>query len=146
MNKRKVFKTILVMFLVFVISLAIVFVMLPPDHDLKWYQILLAAPFVGIVVYGLGYEVFLRSFIDWLKQEKKNKEWKKNNPEKKLRLLCLNCKYCKWYNYHPFYKHGPYRNVAVSKEPTYCRLLKIQLSGSNSRCKIPDNSNAFWEE
>ena len=77
MNKRKVFKTILVMFLVFVISLAIVFVMLPPDHDLKWYQILLAAPFVGIVVYGLGYEVFLRSFIDWLKQEKKIKNGKR---------------------------------------------------------------------
>ena len=111
---------------------------------MEWYEWLLGIAFTALWVVPLVYELFISSFIDWIKLNKSNKEWKKENPGKQ-RLRCIDCKYCKFYYHHPFSKYGQYRNTMVTKEPTYCRLLRRQISGRNSRCQIPDNNSAFWE-
>ena len=114
-------------------------------QELKWYEILIGIIFiVGIVGTFIGACV-IESLIDFIKQNKKNRQWRKQNPGK-IKKLCIHCKYCKWTYYHPFSKSGPYRNVAVSKEPRYCTYLKQHLSGSGSRCQIKDFERAFWEE
>lgn len=104
--------------------------------------IISACIFLGIPIW----ELIIVTIRNNIKLRKKNNKWKKAHPDKKLKLLCVNCKFCKTYTYHPFYKHGKYGNVFTTKEPSYCRLLKINLSGSYTRCQIRDDSLAFWEE
>lgn len=105
---------------------------------MEWYEILLGVFLFSLWFIPFVYELFISTFIDWNRRNKQNKEWKKQNPGK-MRLRCIECKYCKWYYYRPFYNSGGI------KIPSYCRLLKKQLSGIGSRCQIPDHSNAFWE-
>lgn len=111
---------------------------------MKTHEIILCIIFNSWIPFVI-YELFISTFIDWVKRENENRKWKKEHPNL-LRKKCIDCKYCKWHYYHPFYKHGKFGNVMVTKEPHYCYLLKKQLSGTESRCKISSNSDAMWED
>lgn len=100
---------------------------------------------LGVVIAAF-YDIFILSIIDSIKTQKNNKKYIKEHGLK-LRLRCLDCKYCKWFYYHPSYKYGKYGNVMVHKLPQYCRLMKKQLKNEvNLRCQIPKAELAMWEK
>lgn len=91
------------------------------------------------------YAMFL-SIIESIKCQKNNKKYIKEHGLK-LRLRCLDCKHCKWFYYHPFYKYGKYGNVMAQKLPKYCRFIKKELKPKyDLRCQISKAEIAMWEQ
>ena len=107
---------------------------------------------IGIAV--LGFFAFLMigglvvdPIIQHYKIKKRNKAFFENdNIHKRVKMRCLDCKYCQTFKDHAFYKYGPLGNVAVTKHPKYCRRFKVPLkSDANLRCITPLAEQAMWE-
>lgn len=111
---------------------------------MEWWVIVLCILFNAIWIVPLIHELVISPIKEAVKRNKKNNEWVKKNGQK-LAKLCLNCHYCKWFWYHPFYKYGRYGGLKI-KTPTYCRKFKKPLSYDPSiRCIGKDYEEIEYE-
>lgn len=112
---------------------------------MKWWEILLLIILNAIWIIPMIYELIINPLIELRTRILSNKRWNKENGHKQ-RKLCIECKYCKCYMYHPFYKYGSYGNYMVTKMPSYCRRFKKHLkSDLRLRCISDYNENAMYE-
>ena len=104
--------------------------------------------YIGLIITIIFFScLFIFEFlIPALEIHKKNKKIIKQFG-KRIRKKCIECKYCKWFWYHPFYKYGQYGNLFVTKTPEYCRKIKKPLKNNETlRCVINDLEFTEFEE
>lgn len=100
--------------------------------------IILSTLFLFIFIY----EFLIPAFELYNKNRKIIKKYGKRKKKQ-----CINCKYCIWALYHPFYKYGINRNLLVHKIPRYCKKAKKELRQEIFlRCEITDLEFAEFEE
>lgn len=109
---------------------------------------ILGIAFTALIVIAFVWGVLIDGIIDSVKLRKRNKEFREQNSlVGRLRLRCLDCKYCQKYTYHPFYKYGPYGNYMTSLLPRYCRRFKKPLKKeTGTRCIARLAEQAMWED
>lgn len=107
---------------------------------------------IGILLVALFAFAFVSVLIiepiaDTRKLTKRNQKYVEEHGLKgKPKKRCVDCKYCRTYLYHPFYKYGRYGNVMVSKIPSYCRKFRTSLSNEEAlRCISRLAEQAEWE-
>lgn len=83
-------------------------------------DIVLAIVINAIWVVPLVHGVFISSFINWCKNNAKEKQLRRIYGN---RLKCMNCKYCKRFLYRPFY----YSLQCASYLPSYCKKFRQPL-------------------
>lgn len=109
---------------------------------MTWIEIFLCIIINGIWIIPLIYELVITPIQDSIKLHKKNHIWIEING-RHLRKLCVECKYCKWYWYHPIYGQ---MGFLKTKTPQYCKKFRKELTPDSSlRCFINDNQFAEFE-
>lgn len=112
------------------------------SNKLNVFQILLIIAIIGTLVYVFVGE-FLLSSISLYRKNKRNIQIY----GKRLKKRCVDCEFCNWYWYHPFYKYGKYGNLMKQKIPKYCKKIRKPLNSEhNLRCIINDLDFAEFEE
>lgn len=100
----------------------------------------------SIWVFPIIYELAVVPISDNWKLHKKNKELIVKN-RNRMRLQCVNCKYCKTFEYHPFYRYGKHGNFMVQKLPKYCKRFRTSLKPElYQTCIERDNEQAMFVE
>lgn len=93
---------------------------------MKWWEIVLCIVINAIWVVPMIIALVIEPLIDYTNRCKANKAWVQKHG-RKLKLLCLDCKYCKSYVYHPFYKYGAHGNLMAMKLPSYTLLQVYEI-------------------